>query len=322
MHLLEAAEALMLRLVAGPHLDHCGAMAVQHLSTGGKRLRASLAIQATLALGGREEDAVSWAAACELLHNASLVHDDLQDGDRMRRGMPTTWAVFGPMQAINAGDLMLVLPPLALEHMVAAPAVRWELSRALSRSAADTVRGQAHEMTLLKSHRLRWMDYLRAAEGKTAAFFALPVQGAALLTGRDQPEALGAAFAPIGTLFQLQDDLLDLTDAKGHDARGSDLREGKVSALVVEHLALHPEDRPWLLSVLETPRAETRDDQVEEAIARFHHGGAVASLRARIQAIAAQVRRDPALLAEPALHALALTTLDALLARSTGGPKA
>jgi geranylgeranyl diphosphate synthase type I len=301
---LADVEAL-LELLAGD--GYAGEMAREHLSGGGKRLRARLALAATEALGGMRRGAIAWAAACEMLHNATLVHDDLQDGDTMRRGRPATWVRHGAAQAVNAGDLMLMLPFQALDHLPAPGALRWALASSLARHAAEAARGQSAEMRLVPGGDVTWAAYRHAVAGKTAALFALPVEGAALLAGRDEARAraLGEAFRGIGVLFQLQDDVLDLYGDKGRGVRGSDLYEGKASALAVEHLALHPAERPWLLNLLSLPRGETPHAAVARAMERFREGGALAAVLRRIADEAAAVAASPALRAEPALAALA-----------------
>jgi geranylgeranyl diphosphate synthase, type I len=304
---LAAVEALMTALAVGGRLERAGAMVQEHLGAGGKRLRARLALAAVEALGLPRREGVGWAAAVELLHNASLVHDDIQDGDRLRRGRPTLWARHGVGQAINAGDLLLMLPYLAVEHATADPALRWQLVRLLATLAADTARGQSEEMGLLAAGRLDQGSYLRAVEGKTGALIRLPVEGAALLAGRgtQAASALGLAFAPLGVLFQLQDDLLDLYGDKARGAPGNDLREGKVSALVVAHLERAPEDRDALLALLSTPRAETDEAAVQATIRSFLLSGAARAVQQEVHALATQVQTDPVLRAEPALHAVA-----------------
>ncbi|MBV9772358.1 MAG: polyprenyl synthetase family protein, partial [Gemmatimonadetes bacterium] len=292
----------------------------EHLDTGGKRLRARLALSALEALGHGREAGIGWAAACELLHNATLVHDDLQDGDRVRRGRPTVWARHGAAQAVNAGDLLLMLPFLALERVAAPPETRWLLARALAAHAAAVARGQAAELALADEARVGWTEYRRVAEGKTGPLFQLPVEGAALLAGRPPGEAreVAAPFAKLGMLFQLQDDVLDLYGEKGRGVPGSDLREGKVSALVVEHLALHPGDAPWLHGLLRLPREETPDAEVERAIRRFRDGGALERVLTRICTAAAEALRAPALAGEPGVRALAAELVDVALAPIVG----
>jgi geranylgeranyl diphosphate synthase type I len=300
---LEDVERTMDRLIGGR--DHAGRMAREHVAAGGKRLRARLALTAAGALGASRKDAVAWAAAVELLHNATLIHDDIQDGDRTRRGKPTLWTIHGRAQAINAGDMMLMLPYLAIAEC--GSHANGELCRVMAERAVVTVRGQIAELDMLTSESLDWSHYLNAIEGKTGALLSLPVHGAALLAGRSvrQAEALGNAFMPLGVLFQLQDDLLDLYGDKGRGRRGCDLYEGKVSALVVAHLARCPDDRPWLLQLLRAPRDETSPDEVDRAIDVFRESGAVHDVIGLIQDLADRARHDDALSAEPALRTLA-----------------
>lgn len=315
--LLREVELLMARLAGGDRLERTGVMVQEHLSTGGKRIRARLALSAAAALGAPRARAIGWAAACELLHNATLIHDDIQDGDLIRRGQPTTWVRHGVPQAINAGDLLLMLPFLAVTcDLALEPAVQAGLSRGLAEHAARTVRGQSEEMDLLGGAHLDRVPYLRAVRGKTGGLFALPVEGAALIAGFDEAEArlLGETFTELGVLFQLQDDVLDLYGDKGRGLPGSDLKEGKVSALVVAHLERVPEDRAWLLNLLRAPRDLTPQREVEEAIRRFRASGALHDVLDEIHAITERVRLDPHLAELPALHSLALELATAAVA--------
>ncbi len=314
---LSEVEDVMSRLAVGTRLERSGHMVQEHLATGGKRLRARLALAAVEAMGGTRARAVGWAAACELVHNATLIHDDLQDGDRVRRGRPTTWVRHGAPQAINAGDLLLMLPFLAVDAVPADGDVRWGLARAIARRAEATVRGQSLELDLLGGRRTDWETWLRATEGKTGALLALPVEGAALLAGLSPDAAAHIAqdFVRIGVLFQVADDVLDLYGDKGRGERGNDLREGKVSALVVEHLRLHPADAPWLLALLEAPRELTPDGEVATAIEAFQVAGALAAVVDRFEVLARAVHDAPLLRAVPDLHAVALELVEQI--RST-----
>lgn len=303
---LDDVEALMASLATGSRLDRLGPIVREHLETGGKRLRARLALAAAEMLGLPRSAGVAWAAACELLHNATLVHDDVQDGDRVRRGGPTVWVRHGVGQAINAGDVMLMLPFRALEHVAAPDDIRWRLAAALARGAETVVRGQASEMSLLGARRLGWSHYGDAVRGKTAALFQLPIEGAALLAGwsSEGAAALAASAADLGLAFQIQDDILDLYGDKGRGTRGSDLEEGKVSALVVAHLELCPDQTDALVALLEAPRDETRRADVEAAIGLFAEGGALASTWRRLDAIRDELSCAPALDAAPRLREL------------------
>jgi geranylgeranyl diphosphate synthase type I len=304
---LPLVEELLLDLATGVRFDKLGVIAREHLATGGKRLRARLALATMQALGAPRVEAVPWAAAAEMLHNATLVHDDVQDGDAVRRGVPSVWARHGVNQAINVGDLMLMLPFRALERLEAHPARCWALSRMLSRCAEEVVRGQAAELDLLPRQRFEWDAYRDAVEGKTAALFSLPVYGSAILAGlsHDEADALASELRPIGLLFQIADDVLDLYGDKGREAPGADLREGKVSALVVEHLSLHPGERDDLIALLETPRDETPAREVHRMIRRFQEGGALAAVWNRMGAIEERVHDSAVLARVPKLHASA-----------------
>ncbi len=311
-----ALEQLMARLCAGGRLDRAGVMANEHLATGGRRMRARLALTACTALGAPAEAAIPWAAAVELLHNATLIHDDIQDGDTHRRGEPTVWVRHGSAQAINAGDLLLMLPWLAIAEAPVDEALRFRLCRVTAERAQRTVRGQVDELDLFGGRRVDMASYARVIAAKTGHLLALPVEGAALLAGRSPTEAaqLARPFEALGLLYQLVDDVIDLYGDKGREAPGSDLREGKLSALVVHHLRLHPEDRAWLTSVLLAPREETDERDVQHAITRFREGGAVEATLAQIDELAARVHEAPELAAEPGLRALARMSLALVLA--------
>jgi len=310
---MDSVETMMRTLAAGKRLDRAGVMVQEHLATGGKRVRARLALAAAAALELDREAAAPWAAAVELLHNATLIHDDIQDGDTVRRGQPTTWVRHGVHQAINAGDLMLMLPFLALSESDVSPEGKARLSLLLAEAAVSTVRGQVEDLDLLPGAHLSRAAWLRAAKGKTGGLFSLPVEGAAILAGHSASVAseMAAPFEQIGVLFQLQDDVVDLYGAKGRERPGSDLREGKVSSLVVAHLERAPEDRDWLLSVLRADRQNTPDAEVERAIRRFRSSGALDAVLAEIIALDQAVRGDPRL--PPALRLVAAELLDAVL---------
>jgi len=325
---LAQVEALMLRLAVGNRLEPAGRIAQETLLTGGKRVRARLALAASAALGVQGEDealdiyqcrmaGVPWAAACELLHNATLLHDDIQDGDRIRRDHPTAWAQHGIAQAINAGDLMLMLPFLAINQLDASPAIKGRLMTLLAEAATWTARGQATELALLENGQLTFADWAWAAEGKSGVLLGLPVAGAALLANLElrTAEDLGRAFQEIGVLYQLQDDLLDLSFEKGHGQRAGDVREGKVTALIVAHLQLHPEDREDLLDFLKTPSRRNSPTEVQLWVQRLVTGGAVALVQIWARQVAGRVLNSPRLQAIPALFEVAEELVNLIMRR-------
>lgn len=304
---LGGIDALMRRLCEESTNRELGRLAWEHIGSGGKRLRARLAVQAVVAQGAPAAHGVAWGAACELLHNASLIHDDIEDGDRFRRGRPALWARHGVAQAINAGDLCIALSYAAIAEVPVPDAVRWGLTATMTRAARHIAEGQAAELSLLSSGLPSWSRYAACVEGKTSALFALPAEGAALIAGRSMQDAQGLADAcrKLGVLFQVQDDILDLLGDNGRDQPGSDLSQcGKVTALVVEHLRLHPGDAAWLLPVLLSPRADTSPVQVAQIIDRFVAGGALSAVWQRIDDIVRELAESPVIRSQPALAAL------------------
>jgi geranylgeranyl diphosphate synthase type I len=299
-----AVSARMQKLAAGDWLDRCGLMAVEHLLVSGKALRARLAAEAARALGAREDAALGWATCCELLHEASLVHDDLQDGDTSRRGAPTVWARYGAAQAINVGDLLILLATSAVREIPVADELRWRLASALAEHAIRAVRGQAVDLALGPRASLRWSDWERASD-KTAALFELPVCGAVLLAGGSAPRAQGAAapFGQLGRLYQLRDDVLDLYGDKGAGRYGSDVRAGRVTALVVQHLELWPEDQSWLEQAL------GKAESVDAVRARFRDAGTLEEVLDRAYGLARAVIELP----EGPLAPLARALLERIL---------
>lgn len=316
---MESVEGALMEMPVGGILERCALMVQEHMSSGGKRVRARLALVVAELLGVDKAAAIGWAACVEMLHNATLVHDDLQDGDILRRGVPTTWIRHGMPQAINTGDLMLMLPFVGIDEIDTDDSIRWRLSRAVARRASEAVRGQSLEMDLLDGPHRDWPTFLRAVHGKTGQLLALPVEGAALLAGfsAEEAEKLGNEFMVLGEIFQLQDDTRDLYAEKGRGQRGCDLREGKVSALVVAHLELNPQDADWLLGVLRTPRDRTSENDIDLAIRAFQDGGALASVLARIEHLNLELMDSPQLLQHPGIRTVALDLADWLLARAT-----
>lgn len=312
--LIARVDSRMTELAGNRFADPGARLVHEHLATGGKRLRARLALAACQALGGRAEDAIDWATAVELLHNASLVHDDIQDGDRTRRGKPALWARYGSAQAINTGDLLLMLPFRALRNYPAQ--TQAALVQILAEYAEGTARGQIRELTLTASPERAWTDYFSAVSGKTGTLFALPVRGAAQLAGieTEQANKLASTFASIGVLYQLQDDLLDLFDAKGRGSRGSDIYEGRLSAMVLTHLDLHPEDAHWLFEILGRAREHTSAEEVSGTIDRFIKGGAARQLLHRIELLASELLASDALSGSPDIRAVAQELVDRVLA--------
>lgn len=252
-------------------------MAKNHFSRPGKMLRPKLAYELGSALNSDLTSIALWAATSEMLHNATLIHDDLQDGDEYRRGQPTTWKTYGMDQAINLGDyLMLLAPSIFLESHLC-DQTKLELSRLYLNMSTQIVCGQSMEPALknLLNHPDIENEYLKCISNKTAALFSALAQGIAYIAGlpKIENETYARLFCEIGNLFQIQDDVLDLYGDKKRDFIGSDIKEGKVSYMVINHIGLFPDDKTRILEVLLKPRELTADQEVKELIYMFKEKG-------------------------------------------------
>ncbi|MGH3731170.1 MAG: family 2 encapsulin nanocompartment cargo protein polyprenyl transferase [Micromonosporaceae bacterium] len=198
-----------IRHVTGYHLgwwDERGRP--EHAHTG-KALRPTLVLLAAEAVGGTPEPAVPAAVAVELVHNFSLLHDDVMDGDATRRHRPTAWRVFGLPAAILAGDALLALA----SDVLAAPGhpSAGQATRMLSAAVLDLVAGQTADVAFERRD-VGLRECQDMAEGKTAALFGAACGlGALYGDGRpDQVERLRAYGRSLGLAFQHVDDLLGI----------------------------------------------------------------------------------------------------------------
>jgi geranylgeranyl diphosphate synthase type I len=244
----------------------------------GKRLRPLLCLATAEVLGAKPATALPFACAIELMHNFALVHDDIEDGDEVRRGRPTTWKRYGLAHGVNIGDYIFckVLSTLAHDGDLD-DALRLRLLRLMSSTLDHTHVGQSLDISA-RDGMIDVQGYMRLVREKTGFYLAAPMLGGALCAGADDSilEAIRAYGEAIGPMFQIRDDLLDLSPAKGRDAIGSDIREGKRSFLVAHAFTqlAHPQ-RDRLRTILDTPRAETTDAMVDEAISLLQSAGAM-----------------------------------------------
>lgn len=283
------------------HSDALSPMLAHHAHVVGKLLRPALTLAFFDLLQGKAATAhetaqISQAAiAIELLHNGTLVHDDLQDGDEIRRGHPTVWKAFSPYQAINTGSALYFHAQRLLATLDLDPATVVQLNRYLCDCSLEIIDGQAAEKNLWPQ--IQPTDdgrfpalpqdeavstYLTIVQKKTSALFALPMLLAGTIAG-ESPDTLAhidAVANPLGALFQIQDDLLDLYGDKGRDTAGNDIAEGKPSlpALLTIYRA-NPDHASRLFALIQQPRDKTEASEIAWAIDLIREvGGLQASL--------------------------------------------
>ena len=205
----------------------------------GKRLRPRLVMAAAASYGAKPERTMAACVAVELLHNYSLIHDDIEDADRLRHGRPTLWAAFGMEHGINAGDAVGALAQVALSAVAQTHGAEsaFEMSMELARANLDTCTGQAQDLALAASPRATLEQYLEMIGGKTASLFGCAAALGALCAHADPAEVersreVGRLF---GLGFQINDDVLGVwasTQATGK-AEACDLARRKKNFPVV-----------------------------------------------------------------------------------------
>ncbi len=240
----------------------------------GKRVRAAFCLMSCEALGGGVERAIPAAVAVELLHEFSLIHDDIEDGDRARRHRPTLWTVIGQPQAINAGDSLFALAQHALlrstEQGIPAETVLHAQAR-FNEAALALCFGQHLDMSFEQREVVTPSDYLEMIRGKTAALLAHAGEVGALMAEADEAStrALYEMGEALGLGFQMQDDLLGLWGDPQRTGKpvGADIRAKKKSLPVAHALSQPNSDRLRQIyrSAIDTDEQVTEARQLIEA---------------------------------------------------------
>jgi geranylgeranyl diphosphate synthase type II len=247
---------------------HLWSLVADYPRRGGRMLRPSLCIATARAFGASVADAVHSAVALELLHNAFLVHDDVEDESDARRGRPTLHALHGVPVAVNVGDALALLGLRVLmdNRRTLGPLLTMRILEEAERMARESIEGQAVELGWRRDNALRLSeaDYLAMVLKKTCWYTTIfPSRVGALIGARsalDQDGFVRFGFF-LGAAFQIQDDLLNLTGDPvryGKEPDG-DLWEGKRTLMLIALLrrASHAE-HARLAEFLAVPRAERR----------------------------------------------------------------
>jgi geranylgeranyl diphosphate synthase type I len=201
----------------------------------GKRIRPLVCVWSCEAVGGNWQDALSAAASIELIHNFSLIHDDIQDKSESRRGRATVWNVWGVAQAINAGDAMFVLAQQAMDDLPAQLSLERyvAIQRTFHSAILRLTQGQYLDLAYERADQVTMEQYLQMVGGKTAALLAAASEIGARIGTTDSH--LSHAFATygeqLGIAFQIADDVLGIwgdPELTGKSAR-TDLMSRKKS---------------------------------------------------------------------------------------------
>ena len=211
------------------------------LGGAGKRLRPILTLLAGQVCGGKEEEALHAAVAVELLHNFTLVHDDIMDQDHTRHGQASVHAKWDDAVALLAGDALLVL---ALAELHRSPSNVDALLRSFTHGVLAVCEGQALDLEFETSSRVSLEDYLRMVDLKTGYMLGLATELGALAAGADRAavDSMKRFGALLGRAFQIQDDLLEIYSDAGTMGKslGSDILAEKKTYLMVIALDQFP----------------------------------------------------------------------------------
>jgi octaprenyl-diphosphate synthase len=240
------------------------------VAAGGKRLRPTLAFLGSDVVGAEADDAMAVALAVELLHSASLLHDDLIDDASTRRGRAAAFRRYGNVVSVMSGDFMLARV-LGLLARVGKPA----FTQLMSDTAVDICEGEVLQFQMATLETWSTETYRRVIEGKTAALFAAALEGVAIVAGAagEQRLALREYGLAYGRAFQMRDDYLDLLGDPERLGKpiGGDLREGKATLPV---LSLIEDGLTEPIAILQRHAADPGDVERMIELVREHGGDA------------------------------------------------
>jgi geranylgeranyl diphosphate synthase, type II len=277
-------------------------MAADYPLRRGRSLRASFCIAAARAFGASMESAVRSALSLELLHNAFLVHDDIEDESDERRGQPTLHRLHGVPLAVNAGDALVVLGlrPLLGNRVTLGPRIAWQILEEAERMVRETVEGQSQELCWRRYNTfgLTVSDYLGMTLKKTCWYTTIyPSRVGALIGTRGQAkldELVRFGFF-LGAAFQIQDDVLNLAgDAASYGKELSgDLLEGKRTLMLIHLMGrLASAERVRLEQFLGTSRGERTAEDVAWLRKRMKDAGSLDYARSVANALAGAAQHE------------------------------
>jgi geranylgeranyl pyrophosphate synthase len=257
----------------------------EFLDRGGKRWRPSLFLLICEALGKNPEDFADFAIIPEVIHNGTLMVDDIEDASEYRRGKPCTYKIYGLDIAINAGNAMYYLPllPLIKNREKVSPEKLCRIYEIYVQEMINLSLGQAMDIAwhrgLANANEIGEKDYLQMCAYKTGTLARMAAKIASVLADANEElvEKLGGFAESIGIAFQMQDDILDLTGkdfAEKKGGRGKDITEGKRTLIVIHTLKVaNAEDKRRLIEIL---NMHTSDQKlIDEAIKIIEKHGSI-----------------------------------------------
>ncbi|MGH7738461.1 MAG: polyprenyl synthetase family protein [Candidatus Tyrphobacter sp.] len=274
MRELAIASRSMTGRMSGYHMGWLDERGDERVGVAGKLVRPSLCLWACEACAGMADDAIPAACAVEWIHNFTLVHDDIQDGDRDRHGRPTVWAVWGVAQAINAGDALHALAFRVLTRSVVNSEHRLQAVRALSTATLEVVEGQCLDLALEGRIQIPLRGYLRMVRAKTGALLSAALEMGALVAGASPStvRSFRRAGYLLGLAFQMRDDWLGTwgNSVLTGKSSGGDIGRRKASyPLIAAYHVLPPHEQQRLRAAF----AERTEESTREIRALLANAG-------------------------------------------------
>jgi octaprenyl-diphosphate synthase len=285
---MAAVNALIRERMASEHAPRIPEVTAHLVEAGGKRLRPMLTLAAARMCGYDGPHHVHLAATVEFIHTATLLHDDVVDESRQRRGRPTANLLWDNKSSVLVGDYLFAR---SFQLMVETGSLR--VLDILSNAAATIAEGEVLQLTAAANLATTEDIYLKVVRGKTAALFSAATEVGAVIAGRDEPviRALHTYGDALGVAFQIVDDLLDYggdTTATGKNL-GDDFRERKLTLPVIRAVArADPEERAFWMRVIES--GDQGDGDLERALALLARHGTMETTRATARDWAARAR--------------------------------
>ncbi|MDH2907531.1 MAG: polyprenyl synthetase family protein [Candidatus Nitrosotalea sp.] len=239
---------------------------------GGKRLRPYMVIKSCQLLGGTPKQAIPAAAAVEMVHNFTLVHDDIMDNDEVRHGVPTVHVRFGMPIGILAGDLLFsrAFETISKPYIHKSGNVGLNLVTTLAKACTDVCEGQALDISMAKSSKIPSEDqYIKMIEKKTSSLFVASCAMGAIAANKDFADVtrLSTFGRNLGIAFQIIDDLIGVTGDPKITKKpvGNDIREGKKSLPILMAIKkANSQEKKIILNAFGNPSVSK--SEVERAI--------------------------------------------------------
>jgi len=252
--------------------------AARHLPfAGGKRLRPILAMLSCEAVSGNQENVLFYAVALELIHNFTLVHDDIMDKSHLRRNIPTVHIAYDEPTAILAGDLLFAEAFASLKEIENDYLFR-EINNILIQAIIEVCEGQKLDMDFEKRSIISEEEYITMIKKKTSALFRIAAEGGAIFGGVDEEkrDAFKRYGENLGLAFQIHDDYLDMSSSEeilGKDI-GNDIRNGKKTIIAVHALNHAAGIEKQRLENL-FGKKDATDEEIKEVYSLFKNIGSI-----------------------------------------------